>query len=55
VEFRKEYLIKISKKVAALEELNDSEGIQTAWEDVKHCIKLLAGRMFAVFIFKEAG
>jgi len=35
LEVRKEYQIEISKKFAALENLNDSEDINRAWENIK--------------------
>jgi len=35
LEFRKLYQIEISKRFAALENLNDSEGINRAWENIK--------------------
>jgi hypothetical protein len=35
LEFRKEYLINISKRFAAFENLHDSEDINMAWENIK--------------------
>jgi hypothetical protein len=37
--WRKKCQIKISNKFAALENLNDSEDINGAWEDIKQNIK----------------
>jgi formiminotetrahydrofolate cyclodeaminase len=42
LEFRKQYQIKISSSFAALENLNASEDINMAWENVKVNIKILA-------------
>jgi hypothetical protein len=39
LEVRKQYPIKISIRLAALENLNDSENINRAWENVKENIK----------------
>jgi hypothetical protein len=41
LEVRKEYQIKFSKSFAALEDLNDNEDINSAWENTKHNIKNL--------------
>jgi len=35
----KQYQVKISKSFAALENLNDSEDINRAWENIKENIK----------------
>jgi len=35
LEFRKQYQIKFSNKIAALENLNDSEDINGAWENIR--------------------
>ena len=48
MEFREKYLINISNQFPALEELNDNDDIHKTWEDIKDCIKLLAGRMFTM-------
>jgi hypothetical protein len=42
LEFRKQYQIKVSNRFAALENLNDSEDINRAWENIKDTIKILA-------------
>ena len=39
LEVRKQYKIKISNRFAALENLNDSEDINGAWENIKENIK----------------
>jgi len=39
LEVRKEYQIEISKKFVALENLNDSEDINGAWENIKENIQ----------------
>jgi len=39
LEVRKQYEIKISNRFADLKDLNDSEGINRAWENVKGNIK----------------
>jgi hypothetical protein len=38
-EYRKQYLIEISNRFAALENLSDSEDIKMAWENIKDNIK----------------
>jgi hypothetical protein len=42
LEFRIKYQIKISSSFAAMENLNASEDINRAWENVKENIKILA-------------
>ena len=42
LEVRKEYQIEISNKSAALENLNDNEDINRAWENTKENIKTSA-------------
>ena len=39
LEVTKEYQIKISKRFAPLENINDSEDINRAWENIKENIK----------------
>ena len=39
LEVRKQYQIKISNRVAVLENLSDSEDINRAWENIKEYIK----------------
>ena len=45
LEVRKEYQIEISKKFVALENLNDSEDINGAWENIKENIQTSAKRV----------
>jgi len=42
LEVRKQYRIKISNRLAALEDLNDSEGINRVWENIQENIKISA-------------
>jgi hypothetical protein len=42
IEVRKEYHIKISNRFADLENLNVSEDINRAWENIKESIKISA-------------
>jgi len=42
LEVKKQYQIKISNRFAALENLNDSEDINRAWESIKENIKASA-------------
>jgi hypothetical protein len=42
LEFRKEYQIKISNRLAALENLSDSEDINLVWKNIKENIKTSA-------------
>jgi hypothetical protein len=42
LEFRKQYQMKISNRFAALENLNDSEDINLAWENIKQDIQTSA-------------
>jgi molecular chaperone GrpE (heat shock protein) len=42
LEVRKQYQIKISNRFAASENLNVSEDINRAWEDIKESIKISA-------------
>jgi len=42
MEVRKEYQIKISNRISALENQNDSEAIKRAWENIKKNIKISA-------------
>jgi hypothetical protein len=39
MEVRKKYQIEISKRFASLENLNDSEDINRAWENIKENVK----------------
>ena len=42
LEVRKQYQIEITKRFAALENLNDGEDINRNWEDIKENIKTSA-------------
>ena len=42
LEVRKQYMIKISNRFAALENLNDSKDINRTWEIIKETIKISA-------------
>ena len=42
LEVRKQYQIKVSNRFEAVENLNDSEHIKRAWEDIKENIKTAA-------------
>jgi len=42
LEVRKQYLIEISNRFAALESLGDNEDINRAWENIKEKIKISA-------------
>ena len=42
LDVRKQYQIEITKRFAALETLNDSEGINRPWENIKENIKTSA-------------
>jgi len=42
LEVRKQYQIKVSNRFEAVENLNDSEHIKRAWEDIKQNIKTAA-------------
>ena len=71
LEVRKQYQIEITKWFAPLENLNDSEDMNRAWENIKENIKTSAKefpglyklkqhpvvwwRMFTIFRAKEAG
>jgi hypothetical protein len=53
LEVRKQYQIKISNKLAALENLNDSEGINWAWENIKEIIKISAKESLGLYKLKQ--
>jgi hypothetical protein len=40
VDVREQYRINISSRFAALEKLNDSKSMNTAWENIKENIKI---------------
>ena len=53
LEIRKQYLIEISKRFAALENLSDSENINTAWENIKENIKTSAKESLGLHELKQ--
>jgi hypothetical protein len=53
MEVRKEYQIKISKMFAALENLNDNEDINRAWENIEENIKTSAKESLDLNEFKR--
>jgi hypothetical protein len=53
LEVRKQYQIKISKRFAALENLNDSKGINRAWEHIKENIKISAKECLHLYERKQ--
>ena len=48
-EVRKQYQVKISKRSAALENLNDSQNINRAWENIKEKNKTRAKESIGVY------
>ena len=50
---RKQYCINISNRFAALEKLNDSEGINRAWENIKEDIKTSAKENLVLHELKQ--
>ena len=53
LEVRKYYQIKISDKFAALENLNDSEDKNRAWENIEVNIKTSAKRSLVLYELKQ--
>jgi len=53
LEIRKQYPIKISIRLAALENLNDSENINRAWENVKENIKTSVKEILGGYELKQ--
>jgi hypothetical protein len=53
VENRKQYQIKISNRFAALENLNVSEEINRAWENIKESIKISAKESLGLYERKQ--
>jgi len=53
LEVRKQYQIKISNRSAALENLNDNEDINKAWENIKENIKPSAKESVGLYEFKQ--
>jgi len=52
LEVRKLYQVKISKRFAALETLNDSEDINRAWDNIKEDIKTSAKDSLGLYELK---
>jgi len=53
LEVRKQYQIKISNRFAALENLNDSEDINRAWENIKWNFSTSAKQNLCLYELKE--
>jgi hypothetical protein len=53
LEVRKQYPNKISNRLAALENLNDSENINRAWENVKENIKISVKESLGLYELKQ--
>jgi hypothetical protein len=53
LEVRKQYQIKISSRFAALENLNVSEDIHRAWENIKESIKISANEILGLYERKQ--
>jgi 50S ribosomal subunit-associated GTPase HflX len=53
LEVRKQYQIKISNKFAALENVNDCENINRAWEDIQKNIKTSAKDSLGLYKLME--
>jgi len=53
LEVKKQYQIEISKRFAALENLNDSEGINRAWENVKENTRTSAQESLGLYDLKQ--
>jgi hypothetical protein len=49
MEVRKQYQIEISSRFAALKNLNDSEDINRAWENIKENVKILAKETLGLY------
>jgi len=53
LEVRKQYQIKIPNRCAALENLNDSQDINWAWENIKENIKTSAKERLGLYELKQ--
>jgi hypothetical protein len=53
MEARKQYQINISNRFAALDNLNDSEGINSAWENIKDDIKTSTQHCLGLYELKQ--
>jgi hypothetical protein len=52
-EVRRQYQIKISNRCTALDNLNDSDDINRAWENIKHNINTSAKESLGVYEMKQ--
>ena len=53
LEFGKQYQIKVSNGFAALENVNDSGGINSAWENLKETIEISAKESVGLYEWKQ--
>ena len=53
LEVRKQYQIKISDSLAALENFSDSDDINRAWENIKENVKTLAKESLGLYKLKQ--
>jgi hypothetical protein len=53
MEVRKQFQMELSNRFAALENLNDSEDINRAWEDIKENIKISAKETLGLYGWKQ--
>jgi hypothetical protein len=53
MEGRKQYQIELSNRFAALENLNDSEDINRAWENIKENVKISAKETVGMTEWKQ--
>ena len=53
LEFKKQYQVKISKRFAAFENLNDSEDLNRAWGNIKDNIKSSAIEGICLYELKQ--
>jgi hypothetical protein len=53
LEVRKQYRFKISNRFEALENLSDSEGINTAWENIPENVKTSAKEIKGLYELKQ--
>jgi len=53
LEVMKKYQMKISKRFAALENLNDSKDINRTWENIKESIKTSAKESLGLYKLKQ--
>jgi hypothetical protein len=53
LKIRKQYQNKVSKRVASLEKLNDSQDINRAWENIRENIKISAKESLGLYELKS--